>query len=771
MNLQRKPSAFEGNALDGDAGNEPHNETVFDLADFIRVVRVRKRVIIGTAIMIVAVSALVLFQMTRLYTAGAVVMLDQQKNKVVDIDAVLSGLPTDPSSIENQVQILTSRNLLGRVIDKLHLEQDSEFSAAPKTILTTLTSNVRQNMPASLAKIVPVQWYTEPISLISDEQKAQAVRNLVIDRLLAKLTVTAQGRSTAIKIGCDSISPVKAAQICNAIADFYVEDQLNAKFEATQATTKWLADRIDQLSSQVQTTEAAVQAYRAEHNLAETGSGSVIQQQLGAVNGQLVVARADLAEQEARYARVVEMQRSGHAADVLQVVASPLIAQLRNQQAELIRQQAELSSRYGPRHPKMLDIESQKRNLDQKIEEEVQRVAQTSASDVAVARARVKSLQEGLSQLSAQATQENKSTSMLSGLNAAAASSRSLYEAFLSRFKETQGQQDIQTPDARVISRAEVPKTESYPNKPLFLGIALPAGLMLGLFFAMLAERLDAGFRTGLQIERLIGLPVLTVMPEIRNFGASPADRVIDKPMSAFAESIRGLQMGLTLSNVDKRPKVVVVTSSLPNEGKTTVAVSLARLAARSGRKVVLVDGDLRHPNVAEVISAGCDLRGHNIADAIGRKETSRKQLTRGIIDALTGESPLAECLMKDERSGMAVLPAVGKARSPADLLGSVTMERIITELKDSHDLVVIDSAPLLPVNDTKVLAHLADAVVFVVRWEKTPREAVISAARALADLAAPVAGVVLARADDKRYRYYSYGYRSYYDYDKYYTD
>ncbi len=767
MNLQRKISPFEAGVLDSDA-HQPHNETVFDLADFIRIVRIRKRVIIGTAILVVALVSVAMLQMTPLYSATTSVMLDQRQNKVEDLNAVLSGLPTDPASVENQVQILTSRNLLGRVADKLHLDQDPEFNTPEKSPLGNLLSSIGAKLPASVKAIparwnaavspwikgmIPAAWYSAPVpAAMSDEQKAVASKNAIIDRLRATLSVSAQGRSTAIEIRCESPFPAKAAQICNTVGDSYVEDQLNAKFDATQEATKWLADRIQQLADEVKTTEAAVQTYKAENNLDDTGNGSsVVQQQLGQVNEQLVTARSDLAEQEARFARVAEMQKSGRAADILQVVASPLIGQLRSQQAELVRQQAELSTRYGPRHPKMLDIASQMKDLNAKIDEEVQRVAQTSASDVAVARARVKSLQDELNHLTASSQVQNKARVKLAELTAAATSSRSLYEAFLARFNQTEGQQDIQAPDARIISRAEEPKKASFPNHTLFLGIATPIGLMLGLMLAMTIERLDAGFRTVSQIERLIGLPVLTVTPELRKFAGSPADRIIEKPLSAFSESIRGLQLGLTLSNVDKHPKVIVVTSSVPNEGKTTIALSLARLSARSGRKTVVVDGDLRRPNIIDVARR-------------------KKQVTKTIVDVLSGEAKLSECLLKDENSDLMMLPALRKTRNPADLLGSLAMERLVAQLREEFDVVIIDSAPLLPVNDTKVLARLTDAIVFVVQWEKTPREGVVQAARVLSDLAAPVAGIVLGRADDKRYRYYNYGYRNYYDYNKYYT-
>jgi capsular exopolysaccharide synthesis family protein len=505
----------------------------------------------------------------------------------------------------------------------------------------------------------------------------------------------------------------------------------------------------------MQGADAAVQQYKAEHDINETATGgSLLDQQLAQLNGQLVAARSDLAAAQASYAQVRAMQASGRAEDVAQVFQSGMISTLRQQQADLLRQKAQLATIFGPRHPKMLDIESQLRNISEKIAEEVKRVVETVANNVTVARAHVQSLESSLQQIEAQNQVQNQAEVKLTELQAQASSAHQLYDAFLSKFKETQGQEGIQTPDARIISRAVVPGSPAVPNTMRSLELALFGGLFLGFGFAWLAERLDAGFRTTHQIEKLLGVPVLSTLPELPGVAKAneqAADRIVDKPLSSFAEAVRGLQMGLTLSNVDQKPKVVLVTSSVPDEGKTTVALSLARTAARGEQKVLLVDCDLRRPSVAE---------------AMGLPKNQK-----GLIDVLTGEATLEDCLIDDPKSAVRFLPVSHVAGSPPDLLGSSAMERLIARLRNEYDMVVIDSAPLLPVNDTKILAQLADTVAFVVRWEKTPRDAVLHAARALADVQAAVAGVVLTRADNERYRYYSYGYQSYYNYNKYYAD
>ncbi|MBI3678413.1 MAG: polysaccharide biosynthesis tyrosine autokinase [Proteobacteria bacterium] len=721
------------------------NETLFDVADLLRMVRARQWIILGTTAAVIALTAIVVFRITPLFDATSVVIIEDRQNKAVDVDSIFSGLPTDESSIENQVQILRSRNLMSRVIDKLRLDQASDLAPSAPGFLSLVLHNLN-----------PLRWFGGAVTTKTEAQQEQDRRNAIIDNLLSAETVTRQGVSSAIGITFRSPDPVRAMTVCNAIADAYVEDQLNAKFEATQKATQWLAERLQKLSAQVQATAAAVQEYKADNNINETSTGdSVVGQQLSQLNGQLIIARSDLAEQEAKYARVIELKNSGHADDVSQVVASGLISQLRQQETDLLRQEAEYSSKYGPMHPKMLDLQSQKRNLDAKISEEVQRVVETVANDVAVARARVSSLQGSLAQLEGKSTVESKVRVKLAELESAAASNKSLYEAFLSRFKQAQGQEGIQTPDARTISKAELPDAPSYPKVQTTLIYAIPAGLFLGFLFAMVAERLDTGFRTISQVEALLGIPVLSTLPELRGMDVKEKraiDRVVDYPMSSFSEGVRGTQMGLALSNVDKRPKVVLVTSSVPGEGKTTAAISLARLAARAGQRVVILDADLRRPSLAETMGL-----------PVGERNT--------LVQVLSGESALEDSLVCDEKTELRVLTAQKIAGNPPDVLASAAMKTLIARLKDEWDLVLIDTAPLLPVNDTKMLLGLADAVLFVVRWEKTPREAALQAGRILSDYRAFVAGIVLSRTDTTRYGYYNYGYQGYSNYNEYYSD
>jgi succinoglycan biosynthesis transport protein ExoP len=764
MNVQtRLESAEQQSDFAGAEAPGPSSAQV-SLIQIWQIARIRARVIFGAAAAILVLVALVDFSLTPLYKGTAIVMVDDRQDKVVNVQDVLSGLPTDQTAILNQIEILQSRELAWRVVQKLGLDKDEEFNITLR--------NSWLNYVAFLNPLSWIQWGPP----LTEEEKREKIKDAVITLFEKRLDVSQLELSSAMKIDFESEEPGKAARITNALADAYVEDQLNAKFEATLKATQWLGSRLGQLAEQARKAQDAVEQYKVANHITEVvgsqGSGtiSVLDQQIAALNTQLIQAHTDLAQAEANLARVRSLVSSGHAAEVTQVVGSTLIGGLIAQQTELIQKQAEMSTRYGPDHPKMLDLLAEKRDLDAKIREETSHVVGTAENDVAVARSRESSLQSSLNQLESQSTLQGSARTKLRVLESNSASSQALYDTFVQRSKETQQQEGLQIPDARVITRSPIPVSQSFPNNILVFAVALVASLFTGFVVAFLLERLDHGFRTTARTESVLGLPVLSTLPDITssrsvglypgktaskakggdNAEASVADLVVERPLSSYAEAVRALQLGIALSNVDNAPKVVLITSAMPSEGKTTTAVSLARHLAQTGQKVVLVDGDLRRPNVKAVANLG--------------------EITHDLIDLLKGEVTLQQALMKDPKSSLMILPAAKHVKNAPDLIESQTLAKVILDLRREFDYVILDSAPILPVTDTRILTRLADAVLFVVRWEKTPRDAASDAVKSLRDVHAPIAGVALTRADTKRFHYYSFGYGSYYyAYAKYY--
>lgn len=757
MNAPVKGAASRGGmaSYEGQGAGDEQGFLELDLVGLYRTLRKRLGLILSVTIGLSALVMVAVLQQTPLYTASSQVLLDRQKMQVTDMEAVVSGLPADSATVDSEVEILKSRALAERVVDRLDLLKDPEFNGALREPSLLRWLDPRVLLRGALALVS-----AEPPAL-SEDMRARAERDGVVDSLLGSLAVTRQRLTYVINLSVTSEQPAKAARIANAYAETYILDQLEAKFDATRQANEWLSRRLGELRQQVQDSERAVEIFRTEQGLESLGAGvTVSEQQLSELNAQLILARTSLAEARAKYDRARQIRSGGGSIESMaDVVQSSTISSLRQKQAELARELANLSSRYGPRHPEVVNAEAQRRDIESQIGAEISRIIGSLQNNVSVAETRVASLEESLREIRGETGQSGQALVQLRELEREAAANRAVYESFLNRFKETSQQQDLQVPDSRVISPATAPLSPSHPRKALSLALALVLSAMLGVGLAFLLEHLDNGLSTAQDVEQLLGLPHLVSVPATpAEKGAdrkvlSPQDYLLAKPLSAFSEALRSLRSALQLSNVDNPPKVILFTSALPNEGKTTTASSFARAAAASGLKVILLDCDLRHPSVHRAFS-------------ITRPAT-------GLVELLAERLDPGQVIVKDEKTGLDILPIATGTANPPDLLSSTQMRLLLDRLREEYDLVVLDSAPVLPVSDSRVLSRIADETVFVVRWSETPRDAAQAALRELRLFDASVAGVVLSVVDTARQAKYGYGDGGYYygKYSRYYVN
>lgn len=670
----------------------------FEPEDFIRLLWARRRLILRVSAATVAAAILIALLLPTVYSASAVVMLDPRKNSVTDPSAVLAGLEGDPASLQNQIQILSSRDLAAKVIARLKLDEDPEFNPA-------LARPGLDRLLNDLAVLFdPRNWF-------ADFDAGQRIQDRVLDEFAKHVGAGANGLSTAITVTATSREAAKAARIANEMVRTYIADQVAIKRTAAGGATDWLNQKIHELGEQLQQQQSAIAAYKAVHGLNDAAPGaSLVDQQMTAINTQIVQARSDLAEKQAQSDRVAAMMRAGDGADIAQVVSSPLIVQLRTQQADLVRQLGELSPQYGPLHPKMKALQSEKTDLDRKIAQEVDRLAGAIGSDVAVARAHLASLEASLKKAVQQQTSQNLSRVQLDAMQANAASTRTQYEAFVSRLRQTEDQDAAVAADSRMISTAAAPTSPSSPKRKLIVLASVPLGLLLGVMAALLSERFSAfvpapalpgiarpGRRTDPVFPQARIVPVspawstpqvLADFPDIVSLRA--ADAILDQPASPFA-----YRMAALVRRLKPRDGAVVVTmtAAAAGENKSAIAVSLARAAARMGRKVVLLDCDPAQ-------EAG---RALKIADM------------GGIYDVLTGAIPLNRVLTRDPRSALFVLSMKRQPPNMSAMLGSAQMKKLLRLLRDNCDMVVVDcgeaGAP-----ETWPMARLSDATLLVSR-------------------------------------------------------
>jgi succinoglycan biosynthesis transport protein ExoP len=720
-----------------------------DMVDLLSLFRIlwRRKLLIATIVTIGAVGGYLYGKnLTPKYTATAAVLVDPQQNPVLDLRAMLSGLTTDGPELQTEVKLLTSRPFVARVMDELKLFDDPEFNLAllPESeapLKISLTEPLRK-----LMALVPREWliaaglHEEPVVILESEAPRLA-REKAIDRFLGGLVASTEGGTYLISIEYTAESPAKAALIANRLAEVYVDEQLKAKLFGADRTGIWLDERLATLAEEVRQAEQAVERFRAENNLIGTEGGGTIlnDQELTTLNSQLIQAKAELAERQAKLDLVRGLRGRGQGLDsVAEVVASPVIIQLRGQEIQMLRQEAELRGLYGERHPRMQELLVEKANIQAKIGIEIARIASVLQNDVDAVAARVATLEAQLGGLRERSTENRGAEVRLRELQRQADTSRNLYEAFLSRAKEMREQQEGADPDARVVALATPPNSPSTPGAKLFAAGGLVASGLVASLLALLIDRLDRGLRSAREVEASLGLGTLALVPRLDRLKRNqrPYQYLIDKPLSAYTEAIRGIYMALKLTNVDRAPKVILITSALPEEGKTTIAVSLAAFAARSHKRTLLIDLDVRHPSVHSELGWS---------------------VSHGLVEYLSGERPLADVIQHDLETGVHFLPVREQATNPTDLLESERLRALVEMARERYDYVIIDSAPLVSVTDSRLAALLADRTVFVIKWGDTVESAAQDGVQTLRDIGVDVAGAVLTQIDLKRHAQYHY--------------
>jgi succinoglycan biosynthesis transport protein ExoP len=729
-------------------------DDLIDLRELIAVFRRRLRTLIGVAALVFALVVLITFQMTPKFTAVSEIMIDPQQSQVIDFEAVMSGLSADSAVVDTEVQVISSRSMAEAVAVRLNLVADPEFNGdlvTPEGLAAWIA-----NTKSFIRSLVPTQINERT----SFEDVELRTLEATTDAVLDNLSVRRSGLTYIIDISFTSEHPRRAAEIANAFAEEYLLAQLESKFDATERANEWLNERVSALREQVRSSEQAVEVYRTENGLIDAQGVSLNEQQISDINTQIVIQRQGLAEARARLDGVTSALERGAQADTIgEVLASEVIRDLRRQQAEVSRRRSDLATRYGARHPEILTVEREQADIQSQIEQETQRIISSLRNEVAVARQRLQSLEVSLNAARNAMNQDNSALVRLRELQREADSTRALFEAFLNRFRQTTQQESLTDADARIVSRASIPSQQSAPNVMLNLALGIVLGGIAGVGVIFLLAMLDTGIRTEDDIERKIGVPHVASIAflgagMLRKLvtGKDPAAYIRQKPLSAFAEAFRNLRSSIKFADIDQTPKVIVITSALPGEGKTTVSECLAMVSAMSETRTIIVDCDLRR-----------------------RQMTLDMRLTPdvGLVEVLAGDASLDDAIVPSKSPNLAMLPLVKADFSPRDLFGTVAFDELLVELRDRYDLVILDTAPVLAVTDTKTIARKADGTVFVVRWRKT---AAVTARRAIESITKAhgrVFGVALNQIDLKAQSRYGYGASGYYyrSYQRYYSN
>jgi succinoglycan biosynthesis transport protein ExoP len=667
------------------------------------------------------------------YTANASVLIDAQKLQLFSSNSsggLDGGENPDSNAVDTQVEVIRSRAVADWVVRSLNLDEDPAFRPrVGRHGLGALfeRANPSNNKPATLS--------------------AAAIHKQVIDTLLAPLDVRRVGTSYIIQINYTYGTPARAAEIANAFAQGYLVDSVATKSAVTREASGLLSSRLVDLGNSAAQDNTAVQQYKIAHGLMSASGTTLTEQEISNYNEQLATAKTQAAEDEARLRTAqAQLAHGSTGEDVGEALNSPVIQSLRSQRAQASGQVAELSARYGPRHPEMMKAQRQLADIDGEIRQEIERIISNLQAKVEVSRQRAASVAQTLGEAQGTLAVNNRAQVGLTQLEQKAAASQALYDAYLNRFKETSTQEGTEQSGARIVSRADVPTTQSAPKVGLNLvfGAILAFGAGLGSIFV--GEVLDTGLMTADDIERRLGVAYLGGLPMLKSTAPrateSPTEYVVVRPLSMFAETFRTMRAGLLAVGEGEAPRVIAVTSALSGEGKTTAAMCLGLTAAIQGSKSVVVDCDLRRRSVAQHLHEAPAL---------------------GLIEVLNGQATLDEALYHEPRSGAAFLTVSDGPPTASDVFSGRAMDALIEDLKQRFDLVILDTPPVLAVADTRVLAGKADATVLLARWRRTPQQAAKAALRLLHHSGARVIGAALSQVDMRQQARYGYGDPAYY--------
>jgi polysaccharide biosynthesis transport protein len=642
-------------------------------------------------------------------------------------------------AMNTEIEVLKSKSVALRVASELGLDSDPEFQSHDR--IADLTEQSRDRIVDLLTRFgfpgLGRVFDSGRETIGGTEDKAEKL-DQAADALLKRLEVSQD--AYIIAVSAASPSPIKAQRLASTIANDYLASQREARQEALEHVATWLKGRVDDLQSRVLDTEASIEKLKVENGINDTKSDDAREKQIADLNIQVSSAREEVSDKHARLEQARHViDTNGDIESIPELTASASLTELRRKQMELDWTVTDLRNKVGERNIQFISIRAELAFVNKQIDNEAERILANMKNAYDIAVGREQSLEENLQSLTAHA--DSEAYIKLQQLRRVADADRKGYESYLSQYNDISERRALQDASARIVSPATLPRSPS-SSRTKFYALGGMAGLGGGFMLAFLLEYLRPGVKTAVEIERSFGLPVVGIIPLMRRrktrggSGYRPLDRMVNEPLSHLSEAVRAMRIGLELSRAN--PKVILVTSALPGEGKSTAAMLLAASSASSGKRTILLD---------------CDLRLRTASGALRNKNQP------GLSELLRGTAKPMDVIREDPVTKAYVIPAGSMAPNPADLLMSQGMLDLIAALRGSFDYVVMDAPPLLPVVDALALAAVADKILAIVEWGGTSRASIYEALRVLGPEANRVAGIVLNKVDFNQLPGYDAGY------------
>ena len=680
-----------------------------DVKTVWRVFFKRRWSIVAFFVVVVSLVTLASFLSTPIYRAVSVVQIAPEAPQVVSFKDVVSlgssNYWEDKSYYETQFKIIKSRRIAQKVLERLNLLSTPPYSTSP-----------------------------DPLETLMGQVSIEPIKG-----------------SQLINIYVEDADPKLAAKLCNALSYIYAEDNLRRKYEISTEALSWLGHESVGIGDRLRDAELELQKFKEKNNVVSfEESQNTVMQRLKELSTALTEAKKKRLEAQGRYEEVKKVLKNPELAESFPgVVDNDLIRQLKAELASAEAELAQVSKKYKPDHPEYKRVEAKWLALKQRVDSEVKKILTSFELDYKVALERENSIQKAMDDLQAEALALSRKTMEYAVMNNEIESLRQMYSSLKTRSRETEITGNIAANNITVIDAAETPRDPVRPRKKLNVALAIFVGLVGGIGLAFLQEYLDNTVKTQEELEILTRLPFLGAVPSFKTeleSGQQPTQLFSHvRPRSSFAESCRVVRTNLIFSLANRARKRVLVTSPGPQEGKTTIVVNLGIILAQGGARVLIVDSDLRRPLVGKLFGLERD--------------------ASGLTDLIMGRASLDEVIKPSEVANLSIVPSGPIPPNPAELLSSPRFEELANAFAERFDWVLFDSPPVVAVADSVILSRLVEGAVLIVESGKTTRELLKRANRQLADVAAPVIGVILnafdVRAEGYKYYYYYRYYRS----------
>ncbi|WP_406828062.1 GumC family protein [Microbulbifer sp. ARAS458-1] len=705
-------------------------EDVIDLRQYWRIVDRFKWRIAALSIAVTMLTAMVVFSMTPKYQATATLMIEAEQAKALSIEEVYGLDSSRKEYFLTQFEILKSKRIAERVVEQMGLTTHPEFDPE------------QQEGGFSLRSLLPFLSQAEPLT---EEEAAQLKLQQVTDAFVERLSISPVRNTQLVKISFESESPKLAANIANKVAEVYINSHLEAKLEMTQQATSWLNSRLDGLRVKLEESEARLQAFQEAEGLVDVeGVRGLARQELNEITEQLLAARKEL-KQAASIRELVTVRGSdvNALASLPEVLNHSVIQDVKRAEVEASRKVSELARRYGPKHPKMIAANDQLASVESKLQSEVRQLVAGIESEYQAALSNERALQQELNDAKAEFQVVSRKETRYQELKRDADVNRQLYNAFLTRFKETSETSSFEAANARVVDPAVAPRQPSKPKKSLIVALAMVVSAMMGVMLAFLFEALNDGVRNPDDVENKLSQRMIGLLPWVDH---EKGERLglrtfFESGRHQFSEAVRTLRTSLVLSHLEKPAKIISVTSSVPGEGKTTVSENLAFSLVQM-EKVLLIDADMRRPSVG--------------------KDFGLPVYQPGLSNLIAGSATVDECVFHDEQSGLDVIPAGAVPPNPQELLASPRFAQVLESLSETYDRIILDTAPSQVVSDALVVSRVADSMLYVVKSDSTRQKIITDGIGRLLQVGAKLDGVVLNQVDTTSK---ASGYGEYYGY------